>query len=74
MLREQQMFAKFIKCDFFKDIIQYLRHVVSKYGISVDPDKIKVITEWPVPKNLTDIISFMGITVYHRKLIKYFLR
>ena len=35
-LWEQQLFAKFSKCDFFKDEIQYLGHVVTKEGISVD--------------------------------------
>ena len=72
MLREQQLFAKFSKCDFFKDIIQYLGHVVSKYGILVHPDNIKAIIEWHVPKNLTDIRSFMGITGYYRKFIEGF--
>ena len=59
MLREQQLFSKFIKCDFFKDKIQYLGHVVSKEGISVDPNKIKAIIEWHVSKNVTNIRSFM---------------
>ena len=64
VLREQQLYAKFNKCDFFKDNIQYLGHVVSKDGISVDLDKVKAIMEWSVPKNVTDIISFMGIIRY----------
>ena len=51
---------------------QYLGHIVSKDVIVVDPDKIKAITEWPVPKNVTDIRSFMGITSYYRKFIKWF--
>ena len=72
MLREHQLFDKFSKCDIFKDKIQYPRHVVSKEGISIDPDKIKVSMEWPVPKNVTDIRSFMGITRYYRKFIKGF--
>ena len=55
VLREQQFFVKFSKCDFFKDNIQYLRHVVSKDGISVDLDKVKVIIEWSVSKNVSDI-------------------
>ena len=41
VLREHQLYAKFNKCNFFKDKIQYLGHVKTKYGISVDPDKIK---------------------------------
>ena len=45
VLREQQLYAKFSNCDFFKDKIQYLKHVVSKDGISVDLDKIKAIIE-----------------------------
>ena len=45
---------------------------MSKDGISVDPDKIKAITEWPIPKNVTDIRSFMGITGYYRKFIEIF--
>ena len=56
VLREKQLYAKFSKCDFFKDRIQYLGHVVSKDGISIDLDKINSITEWSVPKNITDII------------------
>ena len=42
-LRDHQLFAKFSKCDFFKDKIQYLGHVVTKEGISVYPKKIKAI-------------------------------
>ena len=36
-LREHQLYAKFSKCDFLKDKIQYLGHVVTKEGISIDP-------------------------------------
>ena len=51
-LREHQLFAKFSKCDFFKDKIQYLGHVVTKEGIFIDP------------KDMTYVRSFMGITDY----------
>ena len=64
-LREHQFFAKFSKCDFFKDKIQYLGHVVTKEGISVDPEKIKAIEDWSVPKDVTNVRSFMGITGYY---------
>ena len=45
---------------------------MSKDGIYVDPEKIKAITKWPVPKNVTDIRSFMGIIGYYRKFIEGF--
>ena len=54
-LREHQRFAKFSKCDFFKDKIQYLGHVVTKEGILVDLEKIKAIKYWPVRKDITDV-------------------
>ena len=61
-LREHQLFARFSKWDLFKDKIQYLGHVVTKVGISVDPENIKAIEYWPVPKDVTNVRSFMGIT------------
>ena len=56
VLMEHHLYAKFSKCDFFKDKIQYLGHVITKDGISVDPDKIKAINEWSVPKDVTDVL------------------
>ena len=73
-MQEHQLFAKFSKCDFFKDKIQYLGHVVTKEGIYVDPKKIRAIEDWPVPKDVTDVRSFMGITRYYRRFIEGFSR
>ena len=64
----------FSKCDFFKDKVQYLGHVITKDEISVDPDNIKAIEKWPVQKDVTDVRSFMGITGYYRRFIKGFSR
>eukprot|EP00253_Pinus_taeda_P026946 PITA_26946 len=44
-LREHQLYVKFSKCDFFKEEIQYLGHVITKEGIVVDPEKIKAIMD-----------------------------
>jgi len=37
------------------------RHVVSKEGIKVDPQKVKVITDWPRPTNVTKVRSFLDL-------------
>ena len=66
------MYAKFSKCKLFKDKIQYLVHAISKEGISVDLDKIRGIMEWHVPKDVSDVRSFMGITSYYQKFIEGF--
>jgi hypothetical protein len=54
-LKKQKLYAKFGKCDFYQKEIQYLGHVISSKGIVVDPEKIKSIMEWPVPKDVEDI-------------------
>ena len=47
---------------------------MTKEGISVDPQKIKEIKDWPVPKDVTNVRSFMGIIGYYRSFIKGFSR
>ena len=74
MLREYQLYANFSRCDFFKHKIQYLGHVITKEGISFDPEKIKAIEKWSVPKDVTHVQSFMGITGYYRRFIEGFSR
>eukprot|EP00253_Pinus_taeda_P015903 PITA_15903 len=71
-LRKHQLYAKFSKCDFFKEEIQYLGHVISKEGIAVDPEKIKAIMDWSIPKDVTDVRSFMGLAGYYRRFVAGF--
>jgi hypothetical protein len=40
--------------------------------VAVEPDKIKAIMDWPTPKNVSNIISFMGLVGYYRRFIKGF--
>jgi hypothetical protein len=61
ILREHQLYVKFNKCDFYKNNIHYLGHIISKEGITVDPENIKAIMSWPTPKNVADVRSFMGL-------------
>ena len=45
---------------------------MSKEGISVDLEKIKAIIEWSIPKNVTEVQSFMGLAGYYRKYMENF--
>ena len=71
LLREHQLYAKLSKCDFYRDIIRYLGHIISEEGISVDPEKIEAIMNWPTPL-VTDVRSFMGLAGYYRRFIEGF--
>ena len=72
LIREHQLYAKLSKCDFYRDRIQYLGHIISEEGISVDPEKIETIMNWPTPRNVTDVISFMELEGYYRRCIEGF--
>jgi len=74
VLREHQLYTKYIKCDLFKEKIQYLGHVITKNGIAVDPEKIRTIMEWPIPKDVADIRSFMGLEGYYQRFVEGFSR
>ena len=58
------------KCEFFCSSLKYLGHIVSKNGIATDPTQIEAIHNWPRPKTVTDIRSFVGFMNYYRKFIK----
>eukprot|EP00253_Pinus_taeda_P007966 PITA_07966 len=54
-LRENQLYAKLIKYNFFQTEVHYLGDVVSKEGIVVDPENIWAIMEWESPKNVDEV-------------------
>ena len=60
------------KCKFFRDRLEYLGHVVSSKGIEPNPKKIVAIINWPQPRNITQIRSFLGFCNYYRKFIEVY--
>jgi len=51
-----------------------LGHIINKERIAVDPEKIKTIMEWLVPKDVADIRSFMDLARYYRRFVEGFSR
>ena len=47
----------------------FLGHVVSSDGIKTDPEKVKAVKTWPVPVNVKELQSFLGLAGYYRKLM-----
>ena len=71
-LRENKLNAKLSKCEFWLDHVVFLGHVISSKGIEVDPKKIEAIWNWEVPKNVTEVRSFLGMAGYYRRFVEGF--
>jgi hypothetical protein len=69
VLRREKLYAKRDKCQFLKDSVHFLGHVISKDGLSVDPRKTSAIAEMKAPTNRQELLRFLGLAGYYRRFI-----
>ena len=62
------------KCKFFRTRLQYLGHVVSATGVETDPEKTQPLRDWPVPRNPSELHTFLGVTGYYRRFVEGFAK
>ncbi|GKA69642.1 putative reverse transcriptase domain-containing protein [Tanacetum coccineum] len=74
LLKKEELYAKFSKCEFWIPKVQFLGHVIDSQGIHVDPAKIESIKDWASPKSPTEIRQFLGLAGYYRRFIEGFLK
>ncbi|GJW44003.1 hypothetical protein Tco_0072802, partial [Tanacetum coccineum] len=72
LLKKEELYAKFSKCEFGIPKVQFLGYVIDSKGIHVDPTKIKSIKDWASPKSATEIRQFLGLAGYYRRFIEGF--
>ena len=71
-LEQHHLFLNAKKCEFGRDQVTFLGHVISSHGISPDPAKVEGVKNWPVPSTLHEIRGFLGFVNFYRKFIPDF--
>ncbi|XP_058076387.1 uncharacterized mitochondrial protein AtMg00860-like [Magnolia sinica] len=73
-LKENQLYTKLRKCEFWEEEVKFLGHVVKAEGIVVDPVKVEAISRWEQPTTVAEVRSFLRMAGYYRRFIKEFFR
>ncbi|GKB55710.1 putative reverse transcriptase domain-containing protein [Tanacetum coccineum] len=72
LLKKENLYAKFSKCNFWILKVQFIGHVIDSRGIHMDPAKIEFIKDWATPKTPTEIRQFLGLAGYYQRFIEGF--
>nr|GEU40496.1 putative reverse transcriptase domain, ribonuclease H-like domain protein [Tanacetum cinerariifolium] len=72
LLKKDKLYAKFSKCVFWLDSVQFTGHVIDSEGVHVDPSKIKAIKNWTAPMTPIKVRQFLGLAGYYRRFIEGF--
>lgn len=70
--RINHLYAQVNKCEFFKTSIEFLGHMVDAKGVIVDQSKVQVVQDWPGPRSMKEVQSFLGLAFYYRRFVKGF--
>nr|GEV90260.1 putative reverse transcriptase domain-containing protein [Tanacetum cinerariifolium] len=70
LLKKEELYAKFSKCEFWIPKVQFLTHEIDSQGIHVDLAKIESVKDWAYPKSPTEIHQFLGLAGYYRRFIE----
>jgi len=68
-LQKNHLYAQADKCFFHVDTVKYLGYILSPNGLTMADDKVKVIQDWPEPRKIKDIQSFLGFANFYRRFI-----
>jgi hypothetical protein len=67
-LRENRLYAKLSKCEFWMKEVAFLGYIILKGGISMDPNKVQDVSSWNAPTSVGDILSYPVLRKRERSL------
>ena len=73
-LREYGLTCKLSKCEFHVTSVSFLGFIISPDGISMEPDRVVAIAEWPIPTSVQDVQIFLGFANFYRRFIEGYSR
>ena len=68
-LRKHGLYARADKCEFHSDTVEYLGYILSPQGLTMSPSKVQDILDWPTPRKVKDVQSFLGFANFYRRFI-----
>jgi hypothetical protein len=66
ILRKNEMYARKLKCYFMQQEVPYLGYIIIPGGYKMNPAKVQTIIDWPTPKTLKELRSFLGLINFYR--------
>ena len=71
-LEHYDLYLKPEKCEFEKDLMEYLGMIIRPGEVQMDPGKVAAVKDWPTPTTLKEVRAFIGFSNFYRRLIKDF--
>ena len=73
-LEKNELYLKTKKCEFFREKVSFLGHVISYNKVEMDPKKIQIVKDWGELETKKDVQRFLGFTNFYRRFINFFAK